>query len=188
MGENPSYFKGAYRPVENVSWDDIREKNGFLDRLNALPEIAALNEQDGCRFALPSEAQWEYAARGGRYGAAFPCKYAGSNYLPEVGWYDDNSQQQTQPVGRKLPNALGLYDMSGQVLERCEDVWHDDYRCAPEDGSAWTTIEDEGVCIVRGGAWGFPIINCRATYRSWYNIYDQKNYVGFRLSRYRLTP
>jgi hypothetical protein len=159
-GEPISYFKGADRPVERVSWDDIngngkrREERKHKRRLPglALPEIAALNAKDGCRFALPTEAQWEYAARGGRYGAAFPCEYVGSNYLPEVGWYDDNSQQQTQPVGHKLPNALGLYDMSGNVREWCEDVWQDNYKGAPEDGSA-RTKGDAGIRVVRGGSW-----------------------------------
>jgi len=197
MGENPSYFKGANRPVERVSWDDImgtgdgkkqdKAKAGFLDRLNALPEIAALNAADGCRFGLPSEAQWEFAARSGCYGEALGYEYAGSNYLPEVGWYDKNSQGQTHPMGRKRPNALGLYDMSGNVWEWCEDVWHDSYKDAPEDGSPWITEVKEGIRMVRGGSWDLSDGSCRAADRNG-DLADFRNVsFGFRLSRYRIT-
>jgi formylglycine-generating enzyme len=188
MGKNPSDFKGAKSPVENVTWNDIREEGGFLDRLNALPEVAALNAKDGCRFALPSEAQWEYAARGGRYGAAFPYEFTGSNYLPEVGWYIANSQQQPQPVGRKLPNALGLYDMSGNVWEWCEDVWNDDYNGIPDYGSAQITGQNKGIRADRGGAYKNHDYSCRVSTRNMFIASYRPNYVGFRLSRYRLTP
>jgi formylglycine-generating enzyme required for sulfatase activity len=198
MGENPSRFKGADRPVENVSWDDINgtkegvkkgnTKGGFLDRLNALPEIAALNAKDGCRFALPTEAQWEYAARGGRYGAAFPYKYAGSNYLPEVGWYRDNSQVQSQSIGRKMPNVLGLYDMSGNALEWCEDVWHNDYKNAPKSGSAWTTSDDKSDRVVRGGSWNSPLDSSGVASQNGLDAFVGNPFRGFRLSRYRVTP
>jgi len=198
MGENPSRFKGAERPVERVSWDDImgmedgkkqdKAKAGFLDRLNALPEIAAQNAADGCRFGLPSEAQWEYAARGGRYGQALDYEYAGSNYLPEVGWHDKNSQGQTHPVGRKQPNTLGLYDMSGNVWEWCEDVWHDSYKYAPEDGSPWIKGGDENLRVVRGGSWGLNDDDSRAAIRYGDDADDRNLNIGFRLSRYRVTP
>jgi formylglycine-generating enzyme required for sulfatase activity len=208
MGENPSRFKGANRPVERVSWDDImgtkegkkqdKAKAGFLDRLNALPEIAALNAADGCRFGLPSEAQWEYAARGGeqirmdaarggRYGLALGYEYAGSNYLPEVGWYNENSQGQTQPVGRKRPNVLGLYDMSGNVWEWCEDLWHESYKGAPKDGSPWSKEEDENRRVVRGGSWHDFVFGSRAAFRVRFYAYGRSYLIGFRLSRYRVT-
>ena len=190
-------FKGADRPLENVSWDDIMGTKdgkaqeaieaGFLERLNALPEIAALNEADGCRFGLPSEAQWEYAARGGRYEQASGYEHVGSNYLPEVGWYGVNSQGQTQPVGLKLPNALGLYDMSGNVFEWCEDVWHGDYKGAPEDGSAWIKDGKEGIRVVRGGSWYFDDSYSRVADRISYYAYFRYFSIGFRLSRYRVT-
>ena len=211
MGENPSRFKGADRPVEQVSWDDIMgteegkkqevSKAGFLERLNALPEIAELNAADGCRFGLPSEAQWEYAARGGgqvrmdaarggRYGQALDYEYAGSNHLPEVGWYGDNSQGQTQPVGRKLPNVMGLYDMSGNVDEWCEDMYGD-YKNTPEDGSARTEGENTGIRVVRGGSWFSNDAYSRVAVRNYDladpDFYRENNLIGFRLSRYRVT-
>ena len=198
MGENPSHFKGAERPVERVSWDDImgtergkkqnKAKLGFLERLNALPEIAALNAAAGCRFGLPSEAQWEYAARsGGHYKRALGYEYVGSNYLPEVGWYYANSQQQTHPVGRKRPNALGLYDMSGNVWEWCEDVWDNSYQDAPEDGSARVKDGKENSRVVRGGSWGDYNYDGRAAFRFWFSALSRLNLIGFRLSRYRVT-
>jgi len=200
MGEPWSYsrFKGAEHPVERVRWDDImgtekgvrqdEAKAGFLHRLNALPEIAERNAADGCRFGLPSEAQWEYAARGGRYGQASGYAYAGSNYLPEVGWYKKNSQGQTHPVGRKHPNALGLYDMSGNVDEWCEDVWHDNYKGAPQDGSAWIEDGDESIRVVRGGSWSNVYVSSRAADRYRSDAFNRSDDVGFRLSRYRVTP
>ncbi|MEZ4967804.1 MAG: formylglycine-generating enzyme family protein [Saprospiraceae bacterium] len=109
MGDNPSFFKGGQRPVEQVSWED------------AQTFIKKLNEMTGERFRLPSEAEWEYAARGGRHKS--PYRYAGSDKLKEVGWFGSNSHGETKPVGLKAPNELGLYDMCGNVWEWCED-WY----------------------------------------------------------------
>ncbi len=191
MGENPSDFRGAERPVEQVSWNDIMgTKAGFLDRLNALPEIAELNAADGCRFGLPSEAQWEYAASGGRYGQTLGYAYAGSNYLPEVGWYGENSRRQTHPVGCKHPNALGLYDMSGNVREWCEDVWYKNYKDALVDGSARINGGTGGtgdLRVVRGGSWYDD--GCgRVAFRVRVDALGRYDGVGFRLSRYWVTP
>ncbi|MFM9951192.1 MAG: formylglycine-generating enzyme family protein [Saprospiraceae bacterium] len=179
MQENPSFFKGATHPVEQVSWNDIQV---FLKKFNALPTINRLNEQQGRRFCLPTEAQWEYAVRGGKHTLGFP--YAGSHELKEVGWFWINSHEATKPIGLKLPNELGLYDMSGNVWEWCVDHWHSDYENAPKDGSAWTAGGNDARRVVRGGSWVNDDYNCRVSNRSsgdadnWYHV------IGFRLARY----
>ena len=111
-----AHFKGANRPVEQVSWDDIVEH--FLPKLNALTKGV---RPAGTEYRLPTEAQWEYAAKGGKYWKTYPVKYSGGDKLNEVGWYRENSHDETKPVGLKTPNLLGLYDMSGNVYEWCED-------------------------------------------------------------------
>jgi formylglycine-generating enzyme required for sulfatase activity len=171
-GANPSSLKGKDRPVENVSWDEVQQF------------IQALNEKTGrtqakWRYYLPSEAQWEYAARGGKGGF----KYAGSNKLKEVGWFDTNSHRETKPVGLKLPNVLGLYDLSGNVWEWCEDDWHSFYKDAPKnDGSAWVDIPERGSDRVgRGGGWRSYPRDCRVACRfGWPPDYRFDN-IGFRL-------
>ncbi len=179
MQDNPSHFKGADLPVEQISWDDTRL---FLEKLNALPNIQQLNEQDGRRFRLPTEAQWEYAARGGRQSLGFP--YAGSHQLKEVGWFRQNSHRATKPVGLKLPNELCLYDMSGNVWEWCADHWQDDYKKAPQDGSAWAESNGAGR-VVRGGSWNINDDFCRVSYRYFlFNAVNRSLNIGFRLARY----
>ena len=113
---DPAHFKGANRPVEQVSWDDIVEQ--FLPKLNAITEGV---RPEGTKYYLPTEAQWEYAAIGGKYWNIYPFKYSGSDKLNEVGWYAENSYGETKPVGLKTPNLLGLYDMIGNIWEWCED-------------------------------------------------------------------
>ena len=140
MGENPSYFKNCDNcPVENVSWNDIQE---FLQKLNALT---------GKKYRLPSEAEWEYAARGGNQSRGY--LYSGSNDPKEVAWFSENSGSKTQPVGGKKPNELGLYDMSGNVWEWCEDDWHGTYQGAPTDSRPWVDRPRGGSRVLRGGSW-----------------------------------
>ncbi len=170
MGTNPSYFKNCNDcPVESVSWNDAQD---FIKKLNA---------KTGKNYRLPTEAEWEYAARGGRESKGF--KYAGSNNLNEVGWYGSNAKDKTHPVGQKKANELGIYDMSGNVWEWCEDVWHDNYNGAPKDGSAWLRGGDQARRVVRGGSWDDDANVCRCSYRYGYDPIVQVNNVGFRVFR-----
>ena len=157
---DPSHFNGENRPVEQVSWDDIN--NEFLPRLNQMTEGV---RPKGSEYCLPTEAQWEYAARGGQYWQKYPFEYSGSDKINEVAWYDENSHNETKPIGLKTPNLLGLYDMSGNVWEWCEDQWHDDYMGAPVDGSAWVDKEVGSNRVMRGGSWFLTSETCRPAYR-----------------------
>lgn len=169
MGNNPSYFQGDQRPVEQVSWDDAQ---AFIKKLN---------ERTGEKYRLPTEAEWEYAARGGIYSNGF--KYAGSNKLIEVGWYRENSHDETKPVGLKFPNELGLYDMSGNVYEWCADVWHENYEGALEDGSAWMKGGEQYFRVIRGGYWSNNSVYCLVADRYGDDSGNRDYYIGFRLAR-----
>ena len=169
MGDNYSFHKdgGGRLPVEQVRWDEARE---FIRRLNALT---------GKQYRLPTEAEWEYAARsGGREET-----YAGGENLNELGWYDENSKRKTHPVGQKKPNGLGLYDMTGNVWEWVEDDWHASYGGAPTDGSAWVNESRAVYRVLRGGGWHDDGHYCRLATRG-SRAHDETNYdVGFRLAR-----
>ncbi|MEZ4884527.1 MAG: formylglycine-generating enzyme family protein [Chitinophagales bacterium] len=179
----PSAFKSKNRPVEQVSWDDICGEGGFLERLNQIPHIRALNEKYEKQFRLPTEAQWEYAARGGKNRHTHSYKYAGSNHLKEVGWYDTNSHQSTQPVGLKMPNSLDLYDMSGNVREWCTDHWHG-YSEGLKNGDKAVEKEGERRRLVRGGSWDYFDDFCRVAIRFRNYLSDRNYYYGCRLSWY----
>lgn len=170
MGENPSTFGNCPRcPVETVSWDDIQT---FLRKLN----------EGGAAYRLPSEAEWEYASRGGQRGRGH--QYAGSDNWAEVAWYYENADNRTHPVGQKKENELGLFDMSGNVREWVQDCWHDNYVGAPGDGRAW----EERNCarrVIRGGGWYGKPSYVRSANRFWYTTYFRNNNLGFRLA---LTP
>ena len=190
MGTDPSHlaFREANRPVEGVRWDDIvkgtKEQAAFLDQLNAIEEIKQRNTTQRKRFRLPTEAQWEYAARGGRFGVFHKNKYGGSNHLREVAWYRNNSHGSTVTVGRKQPNVLGLYDMSGNVYEWCSDAWSDNYKRTPRDGSAYEEKEQTRR-VVRGGSWYYNVPDfCRVALRDGYDALIRFDVIGFRLSRY----
>ena len=163
MGNNPSDFKGADRPVECVSWDDCQE---FVKKLNANPSHSPLN-QGGQRgvFRLPSEAEWEYACRAGTH-----TMYSFGDdpaRLGDYAWFDDNFNEQTHPVGQLEPNAFGLYDMHGNVWEWVADTYRDNYNGAPTDGSAWGSLgdEDEKEKVLRGGSWDNRTNLCRSACR-----------------------
>jgi formylglycine-generating enzyme required for sulfatase activity len=188
-GAQPSRFQGLLRPKTNVSWDEAR---AFAQALNDHPGLKKQLGQfglEGWHFHLPSEAQWEYASKGGN---AFPetgpvtsknFKYCGSNKLKEVGWYDDNSHGETKPVGLKFPNELGLYDMSGNVWEWCEDDWHDNYDKAPDDGRPWVdSPERGGYRVCRGGSCFHDARLCRSSCRSDASPGDRDSFLGFRLA------
>jgi formylglycine-generating enzyme required for sulfatase activity len=164
MGSNPSEFLGPELPVETVSWEDVQ---AFLARLNALG--------DPYRYRLPTEAEWEYAARAGTSTA-----YAGK--LDETGWCRDNSGKQSHPVGQKQPNAWGLYDMQGNVWEWCADWFDaDSYRGASRADPAGPA---SGVHrVVRGGSWYSGSRYCRVSVRGWVLPGDRGSYDGFRCAR-----
>ena len=157
MGNNPSYHNdNLQRPVEKVSWNDCQEF------------IAELNRLTGKHFRLPSEAEWEFAARGGNLSQHY--KYSGSNDIGEVAWYYDNSyavgssnpDYGTHPVGKKKANELGLYDMSGNVWEWCQD-WYGDYSSAAQTNP--TGPETGSDRVLRGGSWSSFAGSCRVSYR-----------------------
>jgi len=171
METNPSYHKGATRPVENVSWNDAHR---FLKKLNIIT---------GKKFRLPSESEWEYAARGGVDSQGY--EYCGSDSLEQVGWYYKNSGEKTKPVGLLLPNELGIYDMSGNVHEWCEDDYHSNFKDAPLNGKPWIdgeTFTDRTVHrVIRGGIYYNFADYCRLAFRSNYMPGTRYNSVGFRL-------
>lgn len=172
MGEDPPIlrFKGCDNcPLERVSWNDVKV---FIKRLN---------EKTNGNYRLPSEAEWEFAARGGNQTKKF--KFAGSDQVKEVAWFDKNSGKKTQPVMQLKPNELGLYDLSGNIWEWCEDNWHDNYNGAPKDGSAWTIGEDQLRRVVRGGSWFSSVSYCRVSYRNEFTSDSRVDIIGFRLAR-----
>ena len=148
MGSNPSDFKGAKNPVNNVSWNDCQE---FIIKLNRLT---------GGRFRLPTEAEWEYAARGGNKSRGYI--FSGSDYLGSVAWYEDNSGDEVHPIGSKSANELGLYDMSGNVFEWCSD-WYGSYPSSPQTNP--TGASSGSGRVLRGGGYCFKESNCRSAFR-----------------------
>ena len=165
MGENPSRFKGNRRPVESVSWKDCQS---FIEKLN---------KKTGLQFRLPTEAEWEYAARGGNKSQGY--KYSGSNNLGDVAWYTDNSGLSTQDVKTKQANELGIYDMSGNVWEWCQD-WYGSYSAGSQTNP--TGASSGSLRVFRGGGWSIDARDCRVSFRSfWYA--DLRNcLLGLRLA------
>ena len=148
MGNNPSEFKGDNLPVEKVSWKDCQD---FISKLNRIT---------GKTFRLPTEAEWEYAARGGNKSRGY--QYSGSNNLADVAWYMDNSGDKTHAVGTKQPNELGIYDMSGNVWEWCQD-WYGKYSSSSQVNP--TGANSGSYRVKRGGSWEIIDWGCRSSYR-----------------------
>ena len=164
MGSNPSYFKGDNLPVESVSWNDCQT---FINRLNSYT---------GRNFRLPTEAEWEFAARGGNYSRRY--KYSGSNDIGDVAWNTDNSGDRTHPVGTKQTNELGLYDMSGNVWEWCSD-WYGSYSSYSQSNPTGATSGSGRVN--RGGSWIFDAWYCRASIRFGHAPGFSSSNLGLRL-------
>ena len=164
MGDDPSYFKGDNLPVEAVTWDDCQEFIGKLNRIT------------GKTFRLPTEAEWEYAARGGNKSRGY--QYSGSNNPSNVAWYDDNSGDKTHAVGTKQPNELGIYDMSGNVWEWCQD-WYETYSSSSQVNP---TGANSGSCrVVRGVSWYNNARNCRLSLRGSNTPDFRSSNLGLRL-------
>lgn len=165
MGDNPSEMQGDDLPVEDVNWNDCQTF------------IAKLNELTGKHFRLPTEAEWEYACRGGKNSKGY--KYSGSDNLDEVAWYDENSDGKTHPVGQKQPNELGLYDMSGNVWEWCSD-WYGSYSSSSQTNP--TGLTSGSMRVLRGGGWSYDAGSCRVSCRGGIDAYFRDNCYGFRLA------
>ncbi len=167
MGCNPSYFKGKRLPVESVSWNECQLF------------ILKMRKMTGLKLRLPTEAEWEYAARGGNRSQGF--RFAGSNIIDEVAWYDKNSGNTTHDVGMKCPNEIGMYDMSGNVWEWCQDWYSDNTYVA---GSVKNpTGKMKGISrVIRGGGWSNTMRGCRSTNRSSCNPATAYNFIGLRLA------
>ena len=174
MGSNPSEYKrGDDYPVENVSWDECQT---FIGKLNE-----ELRRQGyAVTFRLPTEAEWEYAARGGKKSAR-QYKYSGSDNIDDVAWYSDVSKH---PVKRKAANALGLYDMSGNVYEWCQDCYGSDYYSqSPSKNPKGPAFTSGSYRVKRGGSWNYFARSCRVSYRRDFAPSYRSNYLGLRLAR-----
>jgi formylglycine-generating enzyme required for sulfatase activity len=166
MGDNPSHFRGCDScPVDNVSWNDAQD---FIRKLNQLT---------GKRYRLPTEAEWEFAARGGTRSRGF--KFAGSNNIDYVAWYLNNSGNKTRPVGQKMSNELGIYDMSGNVWEWCNDwygMYYNDEMINPQGPFTGN------VKVLRGGSWGNTQEVCEVIIREFFGPNGRYDFFGFRLA------
>lgn len=171
MNDNPSEYIGENLPVNNVSWYDCQ---------TFVRKICNITNK---KFVLPTEAQWEYVARGGVKAKEY--KYSGSNNLSDVGWYNDNSNLTLHNVGTKSPNELGIYDMSGNIEELCSD-WYDDWynvlQCRSEINPQGPAYKEDGMVVVRNGSWSSSKYGCRISARSNFPSESGSAFMGFRLA------
>lgn len=172
MGSNPSQHVGNNLPVDYVSWNECQE---FITRLNALT---------GRNFRLPTESEWEFAARGGNLSKGY--LYSGSNNVDDVAWHTNNSGRLSQPVATKAPNELGIYDMSGNIQELCYDWYADQYPSEPQTDPIGPAT---GIArITRGGCWAWYTTDyCRVTFRDNALVNEHKSYIGLRLAEGPIT-
>jgi formylglycine-generating enzyme required for sulfatase activity len=168
VGRNPSIFKGPDLPVENLSWDHAQQF------------ISCLNRVTGKKYRLPTEAEWEYAARGGKFSKGY--KFSGSNNIDDVAWHHDNSDKKTHPVGTKQPNELGIYDMSGNVFEWCQDLFDCYYYERSEKVDPTGPSGFGAKHCVRGGSWFHDETErCRVSCRMSSVCHTCRDDLGFRL-------
>lgn len=169
MGTNPSYFENCDNcPVESITWDDVQS---FLDKLNT--------KYPNHNYRLPTEAEWEYAARGGNKSKAY--KYSGGNNIDSIAVYLFNSEYSARPIGTKYSNELGIYDMSGGVYEWCSDFYTDDYSNIKNDNNPQGP--DAGsLRVFRGGSWNDYEKNCRVTFRNALCNDCKMMTIGFRIA------
>lgn len=165
MGSNPSHFYGLTLPVETVKWSECVT---FIEKLNKIT---------GKKFRLPTEAEWEFAARGGKNSYT---RYSGGNSLDEYAWYKGNSDQRTHPIGTKRPNRLGLYDMSGNVCEWCQDNWSK-YKKKSQKNPV-VMLPKESSRVIKGGSYCFPPFECLVSFHMGAPGNLPFFYTGFRLA------
>ena len=195
MGKNQPHSKGAYKPVVDVSFYDITENNGFLDKLNSAAG-SKYQLENKTLFRLPSEAEWEYAARGGTHWTDH-FQFSGSNDINSVGWYEGNAGKITDPaillqlkntekgtetheVGQKAPNQLGIFDMSGNVWEWCQDYFQKDIHKIPANGKPY--LENTGERVLRGGCHHNWAIHCTVSKRYAIAPDAKDGCIGFRIA------
>ena len=186
MGSNPSWFRGDKLPVEQISWYDAIEycnKRSIKEGLK--PCYSGSGKNISCDwtangYRLPTEAEWEYAARGGKKSKGY--KYSGSNDINEVAWYGSNSSDKTHPVGEKQANELGIYDMSGNVWEWCWDWYSIDYYSKSPRSNPRGPSSGE-FRVLRGGSWYYNGNDCRVANRRLNNPDDGDYSYGLRILR-----
>ncbi len=182
IGKNPSKWEGDKLPVEQVSWYDAVAYCNALSRKDGLDEVYTISETTvSCDWSkkgyrLPTEAEWEYAARGAKQSKGYT--YSGSNFAEDVAWYEDNSGSRTHNVGTKMANELGLYDMSGNVWEWVWD-WNGDYSNSAQTNP--TGPSSGSTRVIRGGGWWHNAPDVRSTTRRYDNPSDSNKHMGFRV-------